>query len=98
MLHVAFEYTRPVAATRCSTAGRTATLSVDFTNDLSPTGLGTRALKGGAGMQTVDVERAVARLAGEVAERARAEASRRGLAIVGIRRGGVYLAGRLRRG
>jgi pyrimidine operon attenuation protein/uracil phosphoribosyltransferase len=47
-------------------------------------------------MQTVDVERLVARLAGEVAARARAEASPADLAIVGIRRGGVYLAGRLR--
>ncbi len=47
-------------------------------------------------MKSVDIDRAVARLAGEVAERARAEGAERGLAIVGIRRGGVHLAGRLR--
>ena len=48
-------------------------------------------------MKAVDIERAVARLAAEVADRARAEGSERGLAIVGIRRGGVHLAGRLRK-
>jgi len=47
-------------------------------------------------MKAVDIDRAVARLATEVADRARAEGSERGLAIVGIRRGGVHLAGRLR--
>jgi len=47
-------------------------------------------------MKSADIDRAVARLATEVAEKARAEASERGLAIVGIRRGGVHLAGRLR--
>jgi pyrimidine operon attenuation protein/uracil phosphoribosyltransferase len=47
-------------------------------------------------MHAVDIDRAVARLADEVAARARAEGSERGLAIVGIRRGGVHLAGRLR--
>jgi pyrimidine operon attenuation protein/uracil phosphoribosyltransferase len=48
-------------------------------------------------MNAADIDRAVERLAGEVAERARAEGSGRGLAIVGIRRGGVHLAGRLRK-
>jgi pyrimidine operon attenuation protein / uracil phosphoribosyltransferase len=47
-------------------------------------------------MRSLDIEGTVARLAGQVAERARAEHSERGIAIVGIRRGGVYLAGRLR--
>ena len=47
-------------------------------------------------MRSVDIDGTVARLAGEVAEKARAEHSERGLAIVGIRRGGVHLAGRLR--
>ncbi len=47
-------------------------------------------------MRTVDIDGTVARLADEVAERARAEHSEYGLAIVGIRRGGVHLAGRLR--
>ncbi len=48
-------------------------------------------------MNAADIDRAVERLAGEVAERARAEQGERGLAIVGIRRGGVHLAERLRR-
>jgi pyrimidine operon attenuation protein / uracil phosphoribosyltransferase len=47
-------------------------------------------------MNAAEIEQAVERLAVEVAERARAEESERGLAIVGIRRGGVHLAGRLR--
>ncbi len=47
-------------------------------------------------MKALDIDRAVARLAEEVADRARAEGGERGLAIVGIRRGGVHLAGRLR--
>jgi pyrimidine operon attenuation protein/uracil phosphoribosyltransferase len=47
-------------------------------------------------MKSLDIDGTVARLASEVAERARAEKSERGLAIVGIRRGGVHLAGRLR--
>jgi pyrimidine operon attenuation protein/uracil phosphoribosyltransferase len=47
-------------------------------------------------MRSLDIDRSIARLATEVAERARAEGSERGLAIVGIRRGGVHLAGRLR--
>ncbi len=47
-------------------------------------------------MKSLDIDRAVARLAEEVAARARDERSERGLAIVGIRRGGVHLANRLR--
>jgi pyrimidine operon attenuation protein/uracil phosphoribosyltransferase len=47
-------------------------------------------------MNAVEIDQAVARLASEVAERARAEGAEGGLAIVGIRRGGVHLAGRLR--
>ena len=47
-------------------------------------------------MQDLDVDGLVARLAGEVAARIRAEGSEGALAIVGIRRGGVHLAGRLR--
>jgi pyrimidine operon attenuation protein/uracil phosphoribosyltransferase len=43
-----------------------------------------------------DIEQAVARLAAEVAERARSDGSEGRLAIVGIRRGGVHLAARLR--
>jgi pyrimidine operon attenuation protein / uracil phosphoribosyltransferase len=47
-------------------------------------------------LNALDIEQAVARLAAEVAERARSDGSEGGLAIVGIRRGGVHLAGRLR--
>jgi len=47
-------------------------------------------------MQDLDVDGLVARLAGEVAARARAEGAESALAIVGVRRGGVHLAGRLR--
>lgn len=47
-------------------------------------------------MNAAEIDRAVERLAAEVAERARTEGSEGGLAIVGIRRGGVHLAGRLR--
>ncbi len=47
-------------------------------------------------MNAAEIDRALDRLAAEVAERARAEDGVRGLAIVGIRRGGVHLAGRLR--
>lgn len=47
-------------------------------------------------MNEVDVDRALKRLAREIADRARAEGSADKLAIVGIRRGGVHLAGRLR--
>ncbi|HET6440608.1 MAG TPA: bifunctional pyr operon transcriptional regulator/uracil phosphoribosyltransferase PyrR [Anaeromyxobacter sp.] len=47
-------------------------------------------------MNAVDIDRAMTRLAGEVAERARGEDSASRLAIVGIRRGGVHLASRLR--
>jgi len=48
-------------------------------------------------MDAKDISRAVARLAREIAERARAAGAGRELAIVGIRRGGVHLAERLRR-
>ncbi len=44
-----------------------------------------------------DIERAVRRLARDIAERAREAGAARDLAIVGIRRGGVHLAQRLRR-
>lgn len=47
-------------------------------------------------MNASDIERAVSRLARDVAERARAAGSAGDLAIVGIRRGGVFLAQRLR--
>jgi pyrimidine operon attenuation protein/uracil phosphoribosyltransferase len=47
-------------------------------------------------MNATDVRTAVRRLAREIAERARAEGGARELAIVGIRRGGVFLAQRLR--
>jgi pyrimidine operon attenuation protein/uracil phosphoribosyltransferase len=50
-----------------------------------------------AGMKTQDVTTAVRRLAREIAERARAVGAAKDLAIVGIRRGGVHLAERLRR-
>lgn len=48
-------------------------------------------------MNAIDIERAVARLAGQIAERARASGAAGSLAIVGIRRGGVHLAARLRK-
>jgi pyrimidine operon attenuation protein/uracil phosphoribosyltransferase len=48
-------------------------------------------------MNTEDIDRAVRRLAREIAERARASGAASGLAIVGIRRGGVHLGQRLRR-
>jgi pyrimidine operon attenuation protein/uracil phosphoribosyltransferase len=44
-----------------------------------------------------DIERALGRLAREVADRARADGDAASLAIVGIRRGGVHLARRLQR-
>ncbi len=47
-------------------------------------------------MNATEIAQAVERLAADVAERARAEESERGLCIVGIRRGGVHLAQRLR--
>lgn len=47
-------------------------------------------------MNASDIERAVSRLARDVAERARAAGCAGDLAIVGIRRGGVFLAQRLR--
>jgi pyrimidine operon attenuation protein/uracil phosphoribosyltransferase len=48
-------------------------------------------------MNAQDIERAVRRLAREIAERARAAGAQRELAIVGVRRGGVHLAERLRK-
>lgn len=48
-------------------------------------------------MNASDIERTVRRLARDVADRARAEGAAHDLAIVGIRRGGVHLAQRLRR-
>ncbi len=48
-------------------------------------------------MNAQDIERAVRRLGREIADRARANGASGGLAIVGIRRGGVHLAERLRR-
>jgi pyrimidine operon attenuation protein/uracil phosphoribosyltransferase len=48
-------------------------------------------------MNAQDIERAVRRLAREIAERAKASNAGRDLAIVGIRRGGVHLGERLRR-
>jgi pyrimidine operon attenuation protein/uracil phosphoribosyltransferase len=48
-------------------------------------------------MEARDISRAVGRLAHEIAERARGAGAERQLAIVGIRRGGVHLAERLRR-
>jgi len=48
-------------------------------------------------MNAQDVERTVKRLGREIADRARAAGAAEGLAIVGIRRGGVHLAQRLRR-
>jgi pyrimidine operon attenuation protein / uracil phosphoribosyltransferase len=47
-------------------------------------------------MNAQDVDRAVRRLGREIAERARALGAAKDLAIVGIRRGGVFLAQRLR--
>jgi len=47
-------------------------------------------------MNATDIDRAVRRLAEEIAERARAGGAARDLAIVGVRRGGVHLAQRLR--
>jgi pyrimidine operon attenuation protein/uracil phosphoribosyltransferase len=48
-------------------------------------------------MDARDISRAVGRISREIAERARAAKAGRELAIVGIRRGGVHLAERLRR-
>ena len=48
-------------------------------------------------MNRTDIERALQRLAREVADRAREEGGASSLAIVGIRRGGVHLAQRLQR-
>jgi pyrimidine operon attenuation protein / uracil phosphoribosyltransferase len=48
-------------------------------------------------MHAADIERAVRRLGREIADRARQSGAERDLAIVGIRRGGVHLAQRLRR-
>ena len=47
-------------------------------------------------MNAQDIDRAVRRLGSEIAERAKASGATRDLAIVGIRRGGVFLAQRLR--
>jgi pyrimidine operon attenuation protein/uracil phosphoribosyltransferase len=47
-------------------------------------------------MNAQDVDRAVRRLGREIAERARALGAAKDLAIVGVRRGGVFLAQRLR--
>jgi pyrimidine operon attenuation protein / uracil phosphoribosyltransferase len=47
-------------------------------------------------MNAQDVDRAVRRLGREIAERARASGAADDLAVVGIRRGGVFLAQRLR--
>lgn len=47
-------------------------------------------------MNAQEVDRAVKRLGQEIAERARAAGAARDLAIVGVRRGGVFLAQRLR--
>ncbi len=48
-------------------------------------------------MNAQDIDRAVRRLGREIAERAKASGAAKDLAIVGIRRGGVYLAQRLRK-
>src|SRR5512138_1207463 len=48
-------------------------------------------------MNAQDIDRAVRRLGREIAERAKAAGGARDLAIVGIRRGGVHLAQRLRK-
>jgi len=47
-------------------------------------------------MNAQDIDRAVRRLGREIAERAKASGAAKNLAIVGIRRGGVFLAQRLR--
>ncbi len=47
-------------------------------------------------MNAQDIDRAVRRLGREIAERAKASGAGKDLAIVGIRRGGVHLAQRLR--
>jgi pyrimidine operon attenuation protein/uracil phosphoribosyltransferase len=47
-------------------------------------------------MDAPQIEQAVGRLAQEIADRARAAGAAEALAIVGIRRGGVHLAARLR--
>jgi pyrimidine operon attenuation protein/uracil phosphoribosyltransferase len=47
-------------------------------------------------MNAQDIDRAVRRLGREIAERAKASGAAKDLAIVGIRRGGVHLAQRLR--
>ena len=47
-------------------------------------------------MNAQDIDRAVRRLGRDIAERAKASGAARDLAIVGIRRGGVFLAQRLR--
>jgi pyrimidine operon attenuation protein/uracil phosphoribosyltransferase len=47
-------------------------------------------------MNAQDIDRAVRRLGREIAERAKASGAAKDLAIVGIRRGGVFLAQRLR--
>jgi pyrimidine operon attenuation protein / uracil phosphoribosyltransferase len=47
-------------------------------------------------MNAQDIDRAVRRLGHDIAERARAAGAAKDLAIVGIRRGGVHLAQRLR--
>lgn len=48
-------------------------------------------------MNAQEIERAVHRLGREIADRARAAGAEKELAIVGIRRGGVHLAQRLKR-
>ena len=48
-------------------------------------------------MNAQDIDRAVRRLGRDIAERAKASGAARDLAIVGIRRGGVHLAVRLRK-
>ncbi len=48
-------------------------------------------------MNAQDVDRAVRRLGRDIAERAKAAGAGKDLAIVGIRRGGVFLAQRLRK-
>jgi pyrimidine operon attenuation protein/uracil phosphoribosyltransferase len=47
-------------------------------------------------MNAQDIDRAIRRLGREIAERAKASGAARDVAIVGIRRGGVFLARRLR--
>jgi pyrimidine operon attenuation protein/uracil phosphoribosyltransferase len=48
-------------------------------------------------MNAQDIDRAVRRLGREIAERAKASGAAKDLAIIGIRRGGVHLAQRLRK-